>query len=382
MRFFKLLTLCVSLLAVMPVCANDGVYYTRGNHLVPLQETDISIRREVLTISLMDNGYARVDVQYEFWNPGNDVKRVVMGFEADPPYNDNYKFYPDGVHPNIRDFSVEMNGRMLAYRNAACLRDTLPLIMIDTTKRYYVFDNNWIYDVSNDDGNEPFDIDAGFPFTYVYYFDAEFKSGLNRVHHTYSYRMSYIAGIPYQVDYKLTPASRWAGGKIDDFTLVVRADNTAKHFMMSTLPFPEAEFKVVEGMGKIRKKNTFYGSGCEFSLRNGAVQLHLNDFSPQEELCIYSIDVYGNNNQFGYSYDRSTDMYLWYDMNNNNSIDKAFLKRIARNLPYANRGHVFSDPKLKEYFESLWWYMPDPNYKDSTDDFTEVDYKYINAKFE
>lgn len=57
-------------LAMLTAWGNDGVYYTSGNHLVPLQETDISVRKEVLTISLMDNGYARVDVQYEFWNPG------------------------------------------------------------------------------------------------------------------------------------------------------------------------------------------------------------------------------------------------------------------------------------------------------------------------
>ena len=110
----KTLRICIiSMLCLMmslPAVANDGTYYTRGNQLIPLQETDISVRKEVLTISLMDNGYARVDVQYEFWNPGV-AKTVTMGFEADPPYNFDYKFYPDGRHPSISLFTVEMNGR-------------------------------------------------------------------------------------------------------------------------------------------------------------------------------------------------------------------------------------------------------------------------------
>ena len=59
--------------------------------------------------------------------------------------------------------------------------------------------------------------------------------------------------------------------------------------------------------------------------------------------------------------------------------DKAFQKRVLRNLPYAHRGHVFKDARLKKFFESLWWYMPDPAYKDSTDDFTPIDYEYIKA---
>lgn len=153
--FVAALLLC----AAMPAIANDGTYYTKGNQLVPLMETDISVRKEILTISLMDNGYARVDVYYEFWNPGSKSKRLLMGFEADPPYNDDYKFHPSGAHPNIRNFTVEMNGRNLACNTAACVRDSLPLQMVDTSKRYWIFDNNDLYEESNrEDEDFPIDI--------------------------------------------------------------------------------------------------------------------------------------------------------------------------------------------------------------------------------
>ena len=106
------------LFAVVPFgWANDGVLFVNGNHLVPVQETDIELNREVLTISLGDDGYATVDVQYVLNNRGND-KTVTMGFEALAPYNDEVAFSPQGIHPYIHDFTVVMNGQKLAYMNA------------------------------------------------------------------------------------------------------------------------------------------------------------------------------------------------------------------------------------------------------------------------
>ena len=393
MRIAKIILLVAAMAtASLSALGNDGTYYTRGNQLVPLQETDISVRKEVLTISLMDNGYARVDVQYEFWNPSKEVRRVTMGFEADPPYNFDYKLYPDGVHPNINHFTVEMNGRQLAYHNAVCVADTLPLTKIEDPKRYYLWDNNWLYDTTNAhqdrDSFEPLDYEDGIRFAYVYYFDADFRPGLNRVHHTYVYRMSVIVGIPFCVDYKLTPAARWAGGMIDDFTLIIRADSTAKHFVVRDGAFGDTPFAVSEGMGKTRHSSHF-GSPCtEVSLRNGAITLHKTGFRPVAELSIEAVGIDGmtgyadNAFRVGGSYERSSSVSLWrpYEGQTVVPADKTFRQRVVHNLPYADRGHVFRDRRLREYFESLWWYMPDPAYMDDTGDFTPVDWKCVNYK--
>ena len=80
----KLFFLCIWMFS-MAVQANDGVYFVSGNQLIPAKETDIAITKEVLTISLQDDGYALVDVQYEFMNRSHP-KPVLMGFEADRPY--------------------------------------------------------------------------------------------------------------------------------------------------------------------------------------------------------------------------------------------------------------------------------------------------------
>ena len=111
--FFSFVIMAVSLVA----WGNDGVFFVNGNHLVPVMESDIALTKEVLTICLQDDGYAKVDVQYTLTNRGGE-KLVIMGFDACAPYNDDADFNPKGVHPYISDFTVEMNGEKLDYMNA------------------------------------------------------------------------------------------------------------------------------------------------------------------------------------------------------------------------------------------------------------------------
>lgn len=53
----KWLLVAVVMMMTLTVGANDGVFFVNGNHLVPVQETDIALTKEVLTISLCDDGY-------------------------------------------------------------------------------------------------------------------------------------------------------------------------------------------------------------------------------------------------------------------------------------------------------------------------------------
>lgn len=369
---FALLACCSQL------WANDATYYTSGNQLVPLQETDISVRKEVLTISILNNGFAQVDVYYEFWNPGKQVRQLLMGFEADPPYNDDWKFHADGIHPNISDFIVEMNGKRLKYKNAVCRRglDTLSIV---AAKNYIVWDDNHLYE-ADPEQNQQFR-NSGIDFAYVYHFSADFQPGLNKVHHTYTYKMAHGVGMPWQINYKLSPAGRWANHQIDDFTLIVRVDNMAKHFLIKKDIFPKTTFNVAEGVGKIREATYWSTTYSEFSLRNGAVKTHISNFKPSEELIIES--GYHYDRPFGHFYDPYYGKISFYEgfwAAAENHQDMQFLKRVSRNLPFAYRGHVFKDNALREFFESMWWYMPDPNYHDDTSDFTEVDNLFIKAE--
>ena len=49
-----------------------------------------------------------------------------------------------------------------------------------------------------------------------------------------------------------------------------------------------------------------------------------------------------------------------------------------KNVPFAYRGYVFKDKGLQAYFNKIWWYMPDPSYVPSTDDFTPREWRLLN----
>lgn len=103
--------------SLLTASANDGVYFTSGNFLVPTQETDISVDREILTITIGNDGFARVDVYYEFMNHGAS-KTVTMAFEANAPYNADAPKNLRGPHHYINHFTANMNGQPLSYDNA------------------------------------------------------------------------------------------------------------------------------------------------------------------------------------------------------------------------------------------------------------------------
>ena len=374
--------LIVALAAVM-AWSNDGVFFVNGNHLVPVQETDIALTRELLTISLGDDGYASVDVQYELNNSGRE-KIVTMGFEAGAPYNDDVAFSPQGVHPYISDFTVEMNGERLSHMNAVVKTqygvdcDFVPLDLkrwktdAETKMRdgEDLPNNSMLYDISRD---------SLMDFAYAYYFVARFREGRNTIHHTYRYRMSYGVGRTFEVPYWLLPAMRWANGQIDDFTLRIRAPRTAKHFFVEDSVFAQSPFVVTEGVGKIRKTKNWDELFVEMALRDGTVEWHAENFRPKANMTVQSAErLHYDDFKLGTFYDRSEGYMPGSYMIEPDKVKEQ--QRILTNLPYASRGYVFKDKKLRKYFSQFWWYMPDPSWQPDTSDFTPREWKLVRGE--
>ena len=118
----KLAILFFFLLLFAGAKANDGVFYASGNQLIPVTETDISVRKEVLTINRVGDRL-EVTVYYEFFNP-TKPKDLLVGFEAEPPYDsyvDMAEVFPN--HPHISNFTVAINGDRLGYEVAHVLYD-------------------------------------------------------------------------------------------------------------------------------------------------------------------------------------------------------------------------------------------------------------------
>ncbi|WP_205966472.1 hypothetical protein, partial [Parapedobacter sp. SGR-10] len=88
--------------------ANDGAYFALGNQLIPIQETDISVQKEILHLKKINNQFIEVSVYYEFFNP-KEAKELIVGFEAISPEGDVDGSPKNGQHPYMYDFTVSMN---------------------------------------------------------------------------------------------------------------------------------------------------------------------------------------------------------------------------------------------------------------------------------
>ncbi|MFV0565090.1 MAG: YARHG domain-containing protein [Flavobacteriaceae bacterium] len=48
-----------------------------------------------------------------------------------------------------------------------------------------------------------------------------------------------------------------------------------------------------------------------------------------------------------------------------------------KNLPFARRGYIFKNAELKDFYENLDWYIPNPNYIPETETLTKHEKNWI-----
>ncbi|NDV94589.1 YARHG domain-containing protein [Dysgonomonas sp. 521] len=338
--------------------ANDGAYYVSGNQLIPVEETDISVKKEILTIKRKNKQQVEVTVSYEFYNPGN-TKSIVVGFEASAPRGDTDTSPKKGKHPNISDFSIQMNHVVLPYK-----------VAIVNDSAYY--HHGEFVALSPE---EVIEATTEYPeYYYVYYFTAKFKKGINHIRHTYVCDLSKSVDYIYRFDYVLTAANRWANKQIDDFTLIVNMGEF-QDFYIDDSPFGKDPEWTLKGKGSIIKgiEYTDYTDNREkksirtdFHIRKGEVIYKAANFKPQAELKIYAYRPVAYMAQpFDYkerpylSWVLIEDTGVEYEIETANEVSK----RILKNLPFARKGYIFTSPELKEFYLGQSWYTPDPGFK-------------------
>lgn len=266
--------------------ANDGVYYTSGNFLVPLKETDIAAKKEILEITLCKDSFAYVTVDYTFYNQ-SEAKTVTMAFEAAAPYNAWAPFSREGIHPFIKDFTVLFNGQPLQHRNAVvALKGNFTPLDLTYWKGYSEVPDSLM--PMDDVLVNPEKPDSFCAFAYAYYFDAPFRQGENTVRHTYRYKMSYGVGRDFEVHYWLTPVTRWANGQVDDFTLRIKSEDE-REIILSDSVFLDAPF-TLKGFGNIYQlQSDSYGySQCLFAplMPDNVLEWHGTNFAPKQNITI------------------------------------------------------------------------------------------------
>jgi len=252
--------------------ANDGAYMGSGNHLIPINETDISVKNEILTITLIGDK-AVVEVYYEMYNPGNE-KNVIVGFEAPSPGGDARHDLKDNGHPYISDFTISVNGTKSDY-----------------TINYFTKDDpSYKKSMSLKEFKKYIENNGESQYVLSYVFSANFVKGKNIIKHTYTYEMSSNVSLKYSFDYILTAANRWANNGIDDFTLNIK---TNKEPYLSILP---TFFSKTNGWSIIGKGTMKYGPNPDdnsredyrntlwFFVVDGYIQFKKKKFHPKGEL--------------------------------------------------------------------------------------------------
>ncbi len=334
----KRLVLLLLLLPALQARSNDGVFYARGSTLVPLKETTIRLKKEILNLTRKAE-WMQVDIYFEFFNPGPD-KELTVGFVTPPASGDVTD--EEAKHPFVKDFMVMAGDQLLPYKVA---------VMSETG-----------FKVNSK-------ISEGYDF--VYYFTVKFTKGTTVLRHSYSYKGGGSVEVKQDFDYRLTTGTTWANSGIDDFELNIDMGDDSYYSVPAMFGTAAAPWQVA-GIGRVSKGSFPIPFMPEEKLRlkmvyirKGKLQLRAANFKPTEDL---SINFWHPHNEWS----------LWSDNKDQNAFtdfpqfiygeapDVLISKltneqlRLYRNLNYARAGYDFKDADLKKAFSKYNWYLPDP----------------------
>ena len=346
--------------------ANDWEFGSEGEHIIPLKGSNMSIKKEKITLKLTPDGML-VNVKFTFDNPTAENK--IVGFVT--PESGNGEEEDETTKPKrkaeplkIKNFKTTVNGKEV--------KSNVELLSKLLSKG--VLDNNVIKEYTEKEKNF---------YNYVYYFNADFKQGENVVEHSYFYTGSY--GV-YERDfeYVVTTISKWKNQTVEDFEIEVHPGN---YFVKLPYSFWKDNKKInweIVGKGKMvtiaptKKSNDEDATGLE---RYGIIYLKLNDgfvryktknFSPNQDFYMTRMDnILGFDYEFpegkiqGYKFkdDYFTTLRetIYDDYPNIVSSLKDLKDKdldIIRNYPYAFAGYDFAKKDLKDYFSQFIWYSP------------------------
>lgn len=356
--------------AVISAKANDGVFYASGNTLIPLQETRISLRKELLKFYVVDHGYARVDVDFEFFNPAGD-KTLTVGFVTPPAEGDVSD--EESNHPFITEFTVNVNGTDVPFKVKKLSQTSFKLGAAAVT------------------GSD-----------FVYFFQVKFKRGLNKIRHTYRFRGGASVELQRDFDYQITTGKRWANRRIDDFELQLHLDNgifaVVDSFQKTRI---SAKWEIV-GDGVFGTKRQWFDPKAPrvrmVHLNNGYLRFKAKNFSPDNDLFFaeYNWPAGWTNAWCGAGKKcdgpdqleraaRFFNLAPWYEPSDEDFSElTANDIRIVRNYFYAVRGLPFRDPELRRFYAQFFWYKPIEGLSPAEVKLTESEDKFLKklAAFE
>ena len=337
----KKLILFPLILCIVAVHANDGSFYSSGSTLLPLKETTIKIKKEILNLT-EDGLFMQVDIYFEFYNPGPQ-KELTVGFVTPPADGDVRE--DEAAHPQIEDFMVMVNDSLLAYKIIRMEKSGFKL-------------------------NE--EIASGDDF--VYYFKVMFRSGLTIIRHSYKYRGGFSVESKDEFLYRLTTGTGWAGGVIEDFELNINMGEdryfaVPAFFNSNPTPWTFAGIGRISG---IMKPPFDYEEPSRIKMvyiKKGYLLARIKNFKPEKDLSIISYQLHNEVGLWTTKIDDNDFIFLNELIAESDStlVRISRLKdeelRLYKNLEYARGGYYFKDPWLRNKFSKYIWYIPDPTVK-------------------
>lgn len=318
--------------------ANDGVFYAMGNTLMPLKETTIRLKKEILNLDRKGD-WIQVNIYFEFFNPGAE-RELTVGFVTPPAVGDVSD--EEAKHPFIKDFMVMVGDRLLPFKIAK---------MEETG-----------FKVSSK-------VSEGYDF--VYHFTVRFAKGVTVIRHSYLYKGGGSVEARQDFDYRLTTGTTWANSAIDDFELNIDMGDDSYFSVPASFSTAPASWQIA-GIGRLSKTNFSLPYMPEDKdrlkmvyLRKGKLQLRTTAFKPVQDLTINFWNLHNEINLWCDNKEQN-DFKGMMEMIWGDSVEAAVSKltdnelRLYRNLNYARMGYDFKDESLKKIFSKYNWYLPDP----------------------
>jgi len=331
-------TLTAVLLTILTfsVFGNDGVYLNRGSIIYSTTETRISLDKESLSFTIRDR-IAQVDIQFEFNNPENKERKLLIGFQAPTTTGDVSDEMSN--ENQISNFRILKDGLILPFKLKAA--ECADCELKDPKEFHFSQRKTGVF---------------------VYLFEVTFKPGINKINHSYSFPASKNVAYDQIYNYILTTGAKWANGSIKDLTIYIDM-GTNKYFFVDDIFSQKTNWSII-GSGKVTNKKfyNFDPDSCTMvRMLSGKLQIDINDFKPTRNIEFGII----NENSF---INRTTDLakilkgeVLEPDQLNQDTIYSKNELKILRNTVYAQYGYAFKSKVLNEYFSQFEWYMPDPN---------------------
>lgn len=327
------------------IFANDGVFYASGNTLVPLQETQVQLRREILKFFVIDHEFMNVEVDFEFYNPGK-ARTLTVGFVTPPADGDVSE--EEQKHPFVSNFTVNVNDRIIAFKIKKMNETSFKMGEAE---------------VRGDD--------------FVYYFPVTFKKGLNKIRHTYRFRGSSGVELQRAFEYQITTGKRWANKQIDDFEVQIHLDNGVFAIPASFISDGKlADWRIV-GDGVIEDGTRQWFSSDEprvrmVHLNKGYLSLKEKNFKPDTDIffgeynwAVGWASVWCEFGQECFEPESLSKIVPYFNLRPYEGFNEDYFAALGkkelkyvRNYFYAVRGFPFKDAELKNFYKQFFWYKP------------------------